>query len=99
MMDRALEMTFCALVGSKFAAVVAGGQNTSWLVDYCRALVKAHAELSDAERKAVTDALTACQAEADKRGVLVHSIMSADGPESVVAIKGAKRTHRLLPPI
>lgn len=34
-----LRDAFCALVGSKFAAVVAGGQGGDWLIGYCKALV------------------------------------------------------------
>ncbi len=37
-MEWVLRLAFCCLVGSKYAAVVAGGQSASWLIDQCDAL-------------------------------------------------------------
>jgi hypothetical protein len=48
-----LRDAFCALVGSKFAAVVAGGQGADWLIGYCESLVKAHMELPEVCRESV----------------------------------------------
>ena len=75
MMERTLEQAFCALVGSKFAAVVAAGQDVAWLIDYCKALVQAHSELPGEDRQAILDALVACRAANDPSHCqLVHSI-------------------------
>jgi hypothetical protein len=53
MLDRALEQAFCALIGSKYAALVASGQNTSWLIDHCRVLADAHGEFPESSRQAI----------------------------------------------
>lgn len=74
MMERILEQVFCALVGSKFAAVVAAGQNVEWLIGYCGALTNAHSELSEEGRQAILAALTACGAANKRRNEVVHSI-------------------------
>jgi hypothetical protein len=56
-MEDLLRDAFCALVGSKFAAVVAGGQGADWLIGYCESLVKAHMELPEVSRESVMAAL------------------------------------------
>jgi hypothetical protein len=52
-MEDLLRDAFCALADSKFAAVIAGGQGTDWLIGYCRALVEVHVELPEASRESV----------------------------------------------
>jgi hypothetical protein len=74
MMERVLEQAFCALVGSKFAAVVAAGQDVARLIEDCRALTKAHSELSGEDRQAILDALSACGDANKRRSQVVHSI-------------------------
>jgi hypothetical protein len=71
-MEDVLRDAFCALVGSKFAAVVAGGQGADWLIGYCRALVEAHVELPEASRNSVKDALQLCRSANERRNQLVH---------------------------
>jgi hypothetical protein len=34
-----LRYRFCALVGSKYAAVVCAGKESAWLIDHCEAIV------------------------------------------------------------
>jgi len=95
MMDRALEVALCALVGSKYAAVLASGRNTSELISDCRELVKVHTDLMPVGQAAVTEALSACKAASEQRNQLVHSIMSAFGNETVVAAKAVRRSHKI----
>jgi len=71
-MEDFLRDAFCALVGSKFAAVVAGGQGADWLIGYCQALVEAHVELPVASRESVKAALQLCQSANERRNRLVH---------------------------
>jgi hypothetical protein len=73
-MDYTLRSAFCSLVGSKYAAVVAGGQGTDWLIRNCRAVAKVHRELTDAGRDAILEALDACEKANSQRNVLVHGI-------------------------
>jgi hypothetical protein len=71
-MENLLRDAFCALVGSKFAAVVAGGQGADWLIGYCIALVEAHMELPEASRESVKAALQLCRSANARRNQLVH---------------------------
>lgn len=74
MMERILEQVFCALVGSRFAAVVAAGQNVDWLIGYCKDLTKAHSELDEEDRQEILGALAACRVANKRRNEVVHSI-------------------------
>lgn len=100
MMESRLQLTFCALVGSKYAAVVAGGQDVAWLIDYSNALVKVRSDVSEGHRKAILDALAACKAANEKRRQLVHSLRFPQ-PDiarldmTVLAVKGKRRTHKI----
>ncbi len=95
MLDRVLEQAFCALVGSKYAALVASGQNTSWLTEHCKVLADAHAELPESARQAIAEALKACSAAAGQRNSLVHSIVMGGGLDVVMAVKGARKSHKV----
>ena len=97
-MDRVLEQAFCALVGSKFARVVASSQNTSWLIEHCVALTDAHLELDAQKRGAIKDALAACKRASEKRNELVHAIIAGvalgGDPETVHVIRSARKSHK-----
>ena len=52
-MEMLLRRAFCGLVGSKFAAVVAGGQGADWLIQQCRALTGEHHAVSNGSTKTI----------------------------------------------
>jgi hypothetical protein len=56
-LDTALRTMFCTLMDSKYAAVVAGGQMTGWLLDNCKAVLAAHSELDDGDRAKLEELL------------------------------------------
>jgi hypothetical protein len=78
-MEDCLRAGFCSLVGSKYAAVVAGGQGAQWLIDSCKAVARVHREISDDDRAAIIAALRRCSAANQRRNVLVHSLKAAGG--------------------
>ena len=85
-----LREAFCALVGSKFAAVVAGGQGADWLIGYCKALVEAHFELPEASRESVKAALQLCRSANDLRNQLVHGVQTVStGSDGAFTCTGA----------
>jgi hypothetical protein len=93
-MEWALREAFCALVGSRFAKVIAAGQSVAWLVDSCGALIDAHEEVPAPARQAIRKALADCRAANESRNHLVHgiksAILNADG--SLHTIKSRRRT-------
>jgi hypothetical protein len=89
-MEQALHDAFCVLMESKFAAVVAAGQNMTWLIENCEALAKAHADLSEQHQRSIRDALAACRDANRRRNDLVHSVSFGD-----LAIKGKRGTFKI----
>ena len=94
-MESTLRSAFCALVGSKFAAVVAGGQSADWLIGQCRALAEAHKELPADTRQAIKDALGLCEAANRRRNVLVHGVKTGSRvPDGALrTIRSRRNTH------
>ena len=77
MMEFTLRDAFCSLVASKFAAIVAAGQSVSWLIEQCKALVRAHREMPESQRAAINSALEHCASANEKRNRLVHDVKTA----------------------
>jgi len=94
-MEHALRTAFCALVGTKFAAVVAGGQSVAWLNGECEALADAHAEMPDDKRQAIKDALSLCKTASERRNILVHGVKtySREGDGALLTFRSRKNSH------
>ncbi len=71
-MEWVLRLAFCGLVGSKYAAVVAGGQSTSWLIDQCIALTDVNREMAEDTRSSLRAALMECKGASLQRNALIH---------------------------
>jgi hypothetical protein len=95
-MEVILRRAFCALIGSKYAAIVAAGQDASWLIDNCRAIVKSHRELSQEGKEAMTEALTACSEAYERRNQLVHGLWNSFDREAEVMVtrRSRRRTFK-----
>ena len=95
-MEQVLREAFCSLIGSKFAAVVAGGQSTLWLIEQCKALTDAHREMPDEHKQAIKTALRRCADANERRNHLVHGVKTASRlPDGALqTIKSRNRTHK-----
>jgi hypothetical protein len=71
-MEHLLRAVFTALVGSKYAAVEAAGQNAGWLIERCEAITKVRQEISGDGRQAILAALGTCSATYQRRNRVVH---------------------------
>jgi hypothetical protein len=92
LMEIALRMAFCVLIGSTYAAVVAGGQETHWLIDNCDAIVRHRRDLSEAQLETIRAALRACRDANRDRNRLVHDAWGTDadgGPASLTGGQGS----------
>lgn len=91
-MEDLLRDAFCALVDSKFAAVVAGGQGADWLIGYCESLVKAHMELPEVSRESVMAALQLCRSANERRNQLVHGAKAVSNrPDGAFEVLRSRR--------
>lgn len=86
-----LRDAFCCLVGSKYAVVVAAGQQVSWLIDQCQALLKANLEISDDHKAPVKAALEACKSVTEQRNTLIHSVKANIAPEGSLMTARSRR--------
>src|SRR2546430_319323 len=94
-LEMTLRMALCALVGSKYAAIVAAGQQTAWLIEQSRAIVKAHREISPEDRARLIDILEACaQANASRR-TLIHHAWGTRPPDDAAQLGSSYRDYRL----
>ena len=71
-MEIALRMAFCTLVGGPYAAAVAGWQDTHWLIENCDTVVRRHAEKTTGQQDAIRSALHLCREANRDRNKLVH---------------------------
>jgi hypothetical protein len=79
-MEIALRMAFCALIGGKHAAVVAASQETHWLIENCDALARRREETPADRREEIRAALRACRQANRDRNRLVHEAWGT-GPD------------------
>ena len=93
-MDWVLRLTFCSLVGSKYAAVVAGGQSTSWLIDQCGALAGVNSEITEDNKKLLRSALSACRSASHQRNALVHGQKAPLPDGRIITALSRRGTHR-----
>jgi hypothetical protein len=94
-MEIALRMAFCVLIGSEYAAVVAGGQETHWLIENCDAIARQRAGLSEMEREHIRTALHACREANRDRNRLVHDAWGT-GPDGEPAVlRGGQASYEI----
>jgi hypothetical protein len=94
-MEISLRMAFCALLGSKYAAVVARGQETHWLIENCEALARRRQELRLGPRDAIRQALRACREANRDRNRLVHDAWSTEAQGTPATIHSTRRSYQI----
>jgi hypothetical protein len=94
-MEIALRMAFCALVGGRYAAVIAGSQETHWLIENCDAVVRQHDELPGEQRNAVRAALQACRQANRDRNRLVHEAWGTGVPGAPSVLETVCHGYRM----
>lgn len=94
-LEVSLRMTFSALLGSKYAAVVGGGQSVGWLIGSCEAIVRVHREIPPDGKASILAALGACRVANDCRSRLLHDAWGTGPGDEMVTIRSARGTHRL----
>jgi hypothetical protein len=97
MLEAELRGAFCSLAGGEYAAVVAGGQSVSWLINQNRALTDAHADMPGERKQAIKDALGLCSEASRRRNTLIHSLKfpGRPGEGSMQTAQSRKGTREL----
>jgi hypothetical protein len=94
-MEIALRMAFCVLLGSNSAAVVAGGQETHWLIENCDAIARHRTDLSVAQRETIRTALHACRVANRDRNRLVHDAWGTAPDGTPAAVLGGQGRYQI----
>lgn len=92
-MEIALRMTFCALIDSDYAAVVAGGQETHWLIENCDTIARHRPDLAVAQRGTIRAALQACRDANRDRNRLVHDAWGTGPDGTPAALLGGQGSY------
>jgi hypothetical protein len=94
-MEIALRMAFCTLVGGPYAAAVAGSQDTHWLIENCDTVARRHAKTSAVHREAIRAALRLCREANRDRNKLVHEAWGDGGAGAPTALRGVCHGHKM----
>jgi hypothetical protein len=94
-MEIALRMAFCVLIGTDHAAVVAGGQETHWLIENCDAIAQHRADLTGAQRETIRSALHACREANRDRNRLVHDAWGTGPDGKPAALLGGEGSYEI----
>src|SRR5215469_649615 len=95
-MEIALRMAFCVLIGSEDAAVVAGGQETHWLIENCESIARHRADLSATQREAIRTALHACRDANRDRNRLVHDAWGTGPNGEPASLRGNQGNYEII---
>jgi hypothetical protein len=94
-MEIALRMAFCALIGSPYAAVVAVDQETHWLTENCDAVVRKHELIPADQGDRIRAALRACREANRDRNRLVHEAWGTGPGGTPVAMASIRHSYQI----
>jgi hypothetical protein len=94
-MEIALRMAFCTLVGGPYAAAVAGNQDTHWLIENCDTIVRRHAEVTAGQRNAIRSALHLCREANRDRNKLVHEAWGTGTAGDPAVLRSLCRSYQI----
>jgi hypothetical protein len=95
-MEIALRMAFCVLIGSDHAAVVAGGQETHWLIENCDAIARHRSDLAETQRDTIRAALHACRDANRDRNRLVHDAWGTGPGGEPTSLRGGQGSYEII---
>jgi hypothetical protein len=95
LLEIALRMTFRALAGGPYAALMAAGQETHWLLETCEIIADHHHDLDLSQRRAIRDALQDCRHANRDRNRLVHDAWGTGADGAPAVIRSARRSYAI----
>lgn len=90
-----LRSLFCALEGSKYAAITAAGQSTDWLLGMSEALLKCNVNISHKHRITLTALLTKIRAAMQERNRYVHDVWAGAADGATELMRSRRKSHVL----
>ncbi|MFC3736991.1 hypothetical protein ACFOS3_07940 [Paractinoplanes deccanensis] len=90
-----LRTALCALIGSKYAAVIVAGMMAGELIENCAAVTRRHREITEPARTRLTEVLSTAKTLSERRNRLVHDVWASGGPDGPVLLRSKRRDHTL----
>ena len=94
-LERVLRLSFSALVGSKYAAVVDGHLIASALIADCEQLTKFHTDLPPAAKQDLLAALRACHEANRERNRVIHDTWATRPGNVMVTLRTDGTSHEV----
>jgi len=94
-MEIALRMAFCALVGGKYAAIVAAEQETHWLIETCDDVTRHHDDLPGPQRETIRAALHSCREANRDRNRLVHDAWATRADGTPATLSAGQQSYQI----
>jgi hypothetical protein len=94
-LEIALRMAFCTLVGGNYPAVIAANQETHWLIENCEAVTRHHRGLTAEQVDAIRTALHVCREANRDRNRLVHEAWGTGADGAPTALQSLRRSYQI----
>ena len=94
-LERVLRLSFSALVGSKYAAVVDGRLMASALIADCEQLTRYHTDLPSADKQGLHAALRACHEANRERNRVIHDTWATRPGNVMVTLRTDGTSHEV----
>ena len=94
-LERVLRSTFSALVGSKYAAVVAARLTASALIDDCQHIVEVHPDIPEPHRTALLVTLRSCTSANRARNRIIHEAWAVRPGNVLVTVQSRRNSHEV----
>ena len=95
-LERLLRCVFTGLIGSKYAAVISGGKEASWLVDHCKALAKTHQDIGEPEFEQLLAVLARVGDGFRRRNRPLHDAHAVRPGPRVVTLQSKRNSHEVV---
>jgi uncharacterized protein YutE (UPF0331/DUF86 family) len=92
-LERVLRSTFSALVGSKYAALVAARLTASALIDDCQHIAEVHSGIAEPQRAALLMTLRSCIAANRARNRIIHETWAVRPGNVLVTVQSERNSH------
>ncbi|MFY9891315.1 MAG: hypothetical protein WAK71_23590 [Streptosporangiaceae bacterium] len=94
-MEIALRMAFCALIGGRYGAIVAGSEEAHTLIENCDAITRQHTGIQPDQQGAIRAALRACRGANHERNRLVHDAWGTRQDGAPATLHSARRSYQI----
>lgn len=94
-LERMLRATFCALIGSKYAVVVASQMMAHPMIEDCKHIAKVHTKIAETDRRALIAVLETCSKVNARRNRVIHDTWATRPGDVIVTVQSQRNSHEV----